>query len=285
MRREAAFGAGVATFAAVLAYSARYLPPQEEWPRLGIRLPYGDVFLLGLTVALASLFLMPGLYYRRVYVEEMRALNDLPVFLGLLSSHIKSGRVVVSSIEASLAQVRSRLLRRSLKAFVDMVNEGAEVFEAFRESMKAVPARVRASLLVLVQAVEGGGRIADVIDEAAGYAEQLVEFERMKTTSLRPYVYIVLMALIVFYAAALFLVYLAARFAGVGRMEIMAATPEQIHAALFYLSMILSVFAGAVDGKILYGSFKYGLWLSGLFVLLSGMVLNYGFKVLEALVG
>ncbi len=189
---------------------------------------------------------------------------------------IRSGETLTRALALASARVTWRL-RLVVNRFVQGVVGGVAPYEAYERASRGLPKDVRRMLYIFVEAYESGGRVGDVISLAADYSGRLRDFDSHRAAAMKPYLYVILVALVVFYIAAAFLLRLSATISGLPGLEAaMTIDPRAFRAAMYYSALEVSLFSGLLAGKIIRGKMVYGLTYSLIFLIIGTVVVLWG---------
>ncbi|NPA85794.1 MAG: type II secretion system F family protein [bacterium] len=144
------------------------------------------IALAVLYFVLMWLFFAIGIPYYFMEKRLTEIEKALPYFLSQLSSALRSGM----GLDSALNEVAKSLggpLGEEVRRTLAEINKGITMGEAFRRAGERIGTKfVRRVFRILVSAVEQGGRLADVLDEIADNAQEIVtlRMEREAATTM-----------------------------------------------------------------------------------------------------
>jgi len=226
-----------------------------------ILLPY-DINFINLIVIFAIILLTPYplikyLEYRRKRKVELL----MPVFLYDLAGLVRAGYTVPKALEMEAEKDLGPLTDLIRKA-VTRITLGESVSKALNEAFKDQTLITRRFIETIAEAHESGGRAAQVLSGASSHAARLEAFEEEKRRSMKVYVSIIYVSIIVFMVSAAFLLFFNTALYGTmkegGGIFTMLLTPEQLRGLLYYATLLISTPSCFVIGKIRSGTIVEG---------------------------
>ena len=226
-----------------------------------ILLPY-DINFINLIVIFAIILLTPYplikyLEYRRKRKVELL----MPVFLYDLAGLVRAGYTVPKALEMEAEKDLGPLTDLIRKA-VTRITLGESVSKALNEAFKDQTLITRRFIETIAEAHESGGRAAQVLSGASSHAARLEAFEEEKRRSMKVYVSIIYVSIIVFMVSAAFLLFFNTALYGTmkegGGIFTMLLTPEQLRGLLYYATLLISAPSCFVIGKIRSGTIVEG---------------------------
>ncbi len=276
LTQRRALMASIALLAATLIVTINTGMFSPETVSIGIPLPYKVGTLVSITLYVAAFLAPLAIHYELEYRAENAMRADVPKLLREVSALIRSGETLTRALALASARVTWRL-RLVVNRFVQGVVGGIAPYEAYERASRGLPKDVRRMLYIFVEAYESGGRVGDVISLAADYSGRLRDFDSHRAAAMKPYLYVILVALVVFYIAAAFLLRLSATISGLPGLEAaMTIDPRAFRAAMYYSALEVSLFSGLLAGKIIRGKMVYGLTYSLIFLVIGTVVVLWG---------
>lgn len=226
-----------------------------------ILLPY-DINFINLIVIFAIILLTPYplikyLEYRRKRKVELL----MPVFLYDLAGLVRAGYTVPKALEMEAEKDLGPLTDLIRKA-VTRITLGESVSKALNEAFKDQTLITRRFIETVAEAHESGGRAVQVLSGASSHAARLEAFEEEKRRSMKVYVSIIYVSIIVFMVSAAFLLFFNTALYGTmkegGGIFTMLLTPEQLRGLLYYATLLISAPSCFVIGKIRSGTIVEG---------------------------
>ncbi len=224
-------------------------------------LPY-DINFINLMVAFAIILLTP--YPLIKYLEHRRKRKVellMPVFLYDLAGLVRAGYTVPKALEMEAEKDLGPLTDLIRKA-VTRITLGESVSKALNKAFKDQTLITRRFIETIAEAHESGGRAAQVLSGASSHAARLEAFEEEKRRSMKVYVSIIYVSIIVFMVSAAFLLFFNTALYGTmkegGGIFTMLLTPEQLRGLLYYATLLISAPSCFVIGKIRSGTIVEG---------------------------
>lgn len=226
-----------------------------------ILLPY-DVNFINIIVVFAIILLTPYplikyLEYRRKRKVELL----MPVFLYDLAGLVRAGYTVPKALEIE-AEKNLGPLTDLIRKAVTKITLGESVSKALNEAFKDQTLVTRRLIGTVAEAHESGGRAARVLLGASSHATRLEAFEEERRRSMKVYISIMYVSILVFMISAAFLLFfntaLYETMKEGGRIFTMLLTPEQLRGLLYYVTLLISAPSCFVIGKIRSGTIVEG---------------------------
>ncbi|MEN2975353.1 MAG: type II secretion system F family protein [Candidatus Caldarchaeales archaeon] len=230
------------------------------------------------SIALSIFFMIlfaPGMvFYERYGKESMSILHGMTLFLRDLTEARKTGM----SPEKCIITLKDRPyagFSKHLKIIAKQIGWGESLRKVYQDFTKRVHGWMsRASLYILIDAIDVGGGAPETFDVLSTFMENLEEVERQKRSTLLPLMIIPYMAAIMLVVVVVILVSFMRNLLQIARIYISLA--EFIH---FFLPpvILIAVISGLVAGKVSSGAIAAGfkhafilsivsliaVWLSG----------------------
>ncbi len=210
---------------------------------------------LAFTAALIVAAALPVyVYARRAYSWAQSLREQTRDFLLIFSGLVEGTESVYEAL-----MIGSRMVGRPLSVMVEYMARlyklTGSIERAFEEAFKGAPRDVRLLLSTIVLAARGGGRMEEVISQAASFANELRRFGILVESRLAEYTAIVALSSITFsFAAAVIVKLLQALGAATLPFMRAAMPPIEVLQALFYYTMlIITLFSSIVVGKVIRG--------------------------------
>lgn len=231
---------------------------------------------LGIAAGVLLTILPASMADLKVHKKRTSIDANIPFFLLEVTGAVNSGMNLLKSIEgASDRELGS--LTEELKSLRAKISWGIPIDEAFESVVKSMGTLLsRRVFLLLLIAVKSGGKIQEMLEMVQKHVTELQNLEKDRKAAMRPYVFTIYIAFIVFLATSAILVNSffteivvlqedlkqkseeldvnLGQFATVLGIDISA-----IKNILFHMSIIEALFAGIVAGKIGEGSFGAGI--------------------------
>jgi pilus assembly protein TadC len=267
------------TFTLVLLFSA------------GILISFLVIFIFLMVVYV--LFLDYKAYLRMRFMEEM-----LPDFFMQFSENIKSGLTLDQSLARSIRPEQG-VIYEEMNLVVKNIMTGAEVSDALRKFLDLYDSEtLRRNFSLVIEAIEGGGKVGEVIDSIIEELRQTKKLRDEMTTSVLNYIIFISM-IVIFIAPALFaasreLLILMGNFVesllrSSSRLPIsikkVSITPDDFTFFATWSLGIIGLFASLIIGVFRTGRIKDGLKFIPFFVTLSVAAYFLVSMVLHNIVG
>ncbi|MEM4035571.1 MAG: hypothetical protein QXU97_03020 [Fervidicoccaceae archaeon] len=192
--------------------------------------------------------------------RELEKLNaDLPVLAGSMYSNLSAGLDARRSLVMSALKLTSAPLRRRVLLLEALLWEEG-LSSALEKVTRGLPERAAVVFSLLQPLFEGGGRAAEVAEVLADFARRMLVFDRIKRDTLRSYLYIVLMAVLIFEGACVLMLYISQRiYAGGAGLGLLTPPiePKIMWIYMYIGNMLISLFASLFISKIVRGKIKY----------------------------
>ena len=279
------------TFPFALAYLALfiapfYLPPLQEIPPFSIthnliitlREQMGLIQGYESSIALCIFFMilfLPGMVaYEKYGKESFSILHGMTLFMRDLTEARKTGMSPEKCIR-NLADRPYAGFSKHLKTIARQIGWGVSLRKIYEDFTKKVRGWLsRASMFIMIDAIDVGGGAPETFDVLATFMEDLEEVERQKRATLKPLMIIPYLTAIILVVVVVILVSFMRNLLQIARIYISMA--EFLH---FFLPpvIIIAAISGLVAGKVSSGmtaaGFKHGfimaaisliaIWLSG----------------------
>ena len=203
-------------------------------------------------------------YSNYVWLKQVEA--SIPRLLRDISESIHSGVTLPKAVEAATAKGYGPL-SKELEHVVGLFVLG----NSWEDAVMSLTKRIKSPMVarfatILVEANESGGKISDVLDTSVDLFSNLEQYKEEQQNNMKPYIYTIYAAIMIFLVISLvvltqFLGPLASSAdigAGVGN-AVSVLDINYYVSVLFWASVVESLFAGLIAGKI--GDRQY---LSGL---------------------
>lgn len=201
---------------------------------------------------------------------------NIPFFLLEINGAVHSGMSLLKSIEGAADRDLGHLTGE-LKSLRAKVSWGVPIDETFMSVVKSMGTLLsRRVFLLLLIAIKSGGKIQDMLEMVQKHVTELQNLEKERKASMRPYVFTIYIAFIVFLATTAMLVN--SFFTEIASLQVeleqkaeeldvnigqlgmvMGMDVNAIKNILFHMSIIEALFAGIVAGKVGEGSFGAGI--------------------------
>ncbi len=227
-------------------------------PRLAtiyvVPIVYDRVTIAAVTGAVSATLLPIYLYARRMYRWLERVREQSRDFLLLFSGLVETTESVYEAL-----MIASRMVGKPLSILVEYMARHyrltGDLEEAFRRAFSSAPRDVRLLMSSIVVAARGGGRMEEIVVQAANYSNELRRFHVLVESRLAEYTAIVALGSVTFsFTAAVILKLLKVMEAA--QVPFMAARMpplEVLTASFYYAMLILTVLSSVVVGKVIKG--------------------------------
>jgi len=202
--------------------------------------------------------------------------SNIPFFLLEITGAVNSGMTLLKAIEGS-ADRDLGFLSRELKNLRAKIGWGIGIDETFDSIVKSMGTLLsRRVFLLLLVAIKSGGKIQSMLEMVQKHVMELQNLEKDRKASMRPYVFTIYIAFMVFLATTTILVN--SFFAEVATLQdelqqkseeldinigqfasVLGINIDAIKNILFHMSIVEALFAGLVAGKIGEGNFGAGI--------------------------
>lgn len=202
--------------------------------------------------------------------------SNVPFFLLEITGAVHSGMSLLKAIEGA-ADRELGFLSQELKNLRAKISWGVGIDETFESVVKSMGTLLsRRVFLLLLIAIKSGGKIQDMLEMVQKHVSELQNLDKDRKASMRPYVFTIYIAFIVFLATTTILVN--SFFAEIASLQddlkeqaenmganlgrfamVLGIDVSAIKNILFHMSIVEAIFAGIVAGKIGEGSFGAGI--------------------------
>jgi flagellar protein FlaJ len=269
-------GVGVSIMLIPLALGL-YVPEQPYLIPLSQRV--NNVFALGLVIA----FGFPAVVEYSNYVWGRQIEHAIPRLLRDVAESVRSSVTLPRAVEEA-SQRGYGPLSKELEHVISMFVLGA----SWEEAMMSLAKRVRRPSVsrmatVLIEANQTGGRMSEVLDTSVELFSSLDEFKEEQFNNMRPYLFTIYMATIIFLVIAYVVLHqflaplsVAATNAVAGEAGMLPSVLDiGFYASiLFWASMVESFFGGFIAGKIGDRSYSAGLRHSVILIVVTLVFFN-----------
>ncbi len=252
-----------------------------------VPLPSNRDFLLGVTIVIIAAISPLALDIWLRLRWERKIVTAAPKVLDDLASLVKSGLPFMEAF-FSIARRDYGPLSKILCRIASRVAAGADFSQAVEDSCKNLPLEAKRYFYLLVEAYMSGGRIGDVLSDAAEHIRALRRFEETRERALKAYMAILVASMVVLYTVSLAVVFFAmksaslveqARIVGAGVMPQVKLDVEKVIAALYYTAMTITVCASLVVSKIIKGRAAAGITLLLPLMVLGSLVVLFSSEI------
>uniref|UniRef100_A0A7J3ZIW8 Type II secretion system protein GspF domain-containing protein n=1 Tax=Fervidicoccus fontis TaxID=683846 RepID=A0A7J3ZIW8_9CREN len=235
---------------------------------------FSHSFIVGFSLSLIAGHMLMAIRTRYIIREVSLINSDLSVLVGSLATGLRTGSDFRASLSRAIPRLSSPVLRHRISMLINLLSQ-VDLETALQKTCQGLPERAKNVLRTLIPISESGGKSADVAEVVSEFARRLGSFDRIKGDALKPYLYIVLLAIGVFEAGTLFMLYLALALYGgetsltgqAGLLQPMIPI-ELTWVYLYYANLTIVFLASLFISKILRASIKY---YSGYFVVMCAL--------------
>ncbi len=249
----------------VMLYMLGRIEPRIE-SLYGVPVVVDRQTMLYISASISATLLPVYLYARRTYnwLQKLReqSRDFLLIFSGLVET--------TESIHDALI-IASRMVGRPLSLLLEYMARiyqlTGNLDEAFKRAFQNVPRDVRLLLSSVTVAARGGGRMEEIIAQAANYSNELRRFNVLVESRLAEYTAIVMLGSLTFSFTTAVIIKLLQVLQKAGNVPFLAAIPELelMIGAFFYGMLVLTILSSIVVGKVIKGytpiSTKYIVFL------------------------
>lgn len=238
-----------------------------------------NVLALGLLIA----FAFPAFVEFNNFRWDRQVDKNIPKLLRDITETVRSGMTLPRAIEEA-SQRNYGPLSRELEHTISMFNMGA----SFEDSIMSLAQRLRRPTAlrfctILVEAHQTGGKLIDVLNASVSLFSSLEEYKEEQYTNMKPYMMTMYMTTLIFLVISYVILH---QFLG----PLSAATTntamqksglltgvldiDYYTSLLFWASLIESIFAGLILGKIVDRALPAGLRHSVILVVITLVFFN-----------
>jgi flagellar protein FlaJ len=254
--------AAVGLLVAVLPLAVGLYIPEQPY-LIPLTQEANNLVVLGLLIGITFPAVVE--YSNYIWLKQVEA--SIPRLLRDISESIHSGVTLPKAVEAATAKGYGPL-SKELEHVVGLFVLG----NSWQDAVMSLTKRIKSSMVarfatILVEANESGGKISDVLDTSVELFTNLQQYKDEQQNNMKPYIYTIYAAIMIFLVISLvvlsqFLGPLASSAdgnAGLGGSVVSVLDLNYYVSVLFWASVVESLFAGLIAGKI--GDRQY---LSGL---------------------
>ncbi len=235
-----------------------------------------NIITAGILIALAFPAIVEYLNYRWLRQIE----SSIPLILRDIAESIHSGVTLPKAVEDA-AEKGYGPLSKELERVIGLFVLGNSWEEAVMSLTKRVNSpSVARFATILVEANQSGGKISEVIDTSVQLFSNLDQYKEEQLSNMKPYLYTIYASIAVFLVISLVvLTQFLAPLAESGGMSLGSSSVAVLDlnyysSILFWASIIESLFAGIIAGKIGDASYSAGLRHSVLLVVVTLFFFN-----------
>jgi len=219
--------------------------------------------------SLAAASLPLAIRVRQIQREVSRLNESVLIMYDSLSSLLRTGMPLMEALDRVADRVTSRILRHRLKIATSLALQGADLDETLSKIVHGLPLRIKNALVGLRAIAEAGGRAPEVAIFMRDFYDKLIAFDRLKKSSLNIYFYILLMSVLVYDIAAIFMIYVYKQVLASPTTFIrpLLTIPQLLAFANLFM-LVLILFTSLLVGKMTRGSIKYSFDYFLLFLVL-----------------
>jgi archaeal flagellar protein FlaJ len=220
-----------------------------------------------ITVGLLITLLFPAIveYYNFRWVRQIE--NSIPRLLRDIAESVQSGVTLSKAVEQAAEKgdgPLSKKLERVIALF-ELSTSWEEAVLSLTKGLKS-PSLARFAT-ILVEANQSGGKVSDVLEVSVELFSNLDQYKEEQLNNMKPYLYTIYASIAIFLIISFvvlnqFLVPLAASTGntnGFGNNTVSLLDLDYYTSILFWASIIESLFAGIIAGKIGDKSYSAGL--------------------------
>jgi flagellar protein FlaJ len=239
-----------------------YVPEQPYIIPLSQRV--NNVFALGLVIA----FAFPALVEYNNLRWGRQVDKNIPKLLRDINEAVRSGLTLPRALEEA-SQRSYGPLSAELEHTISMFNMGA----SFEDSIMSMAQRLKSPIAlrfctIMVEAHQTGGKLMDVLNASVSLFSSLEEYKEEQYTNMRPYMMTIYMTTMIFLAIAYVVLhqflgplYATTTNTAIPKSGFFAGVLDINYytSLLFWASIIESIFAGLILGKIVDRALPAGL--------------------------
>lgn len=234
-----------------------------------------NIFTLGILIAITFPAFTEYSNYRWVRQIE----SSIPRLLRDITESVHSGVTLPKAVEEAVEKDYGPLSKELEKVIV-LFTLGSSWEEAVMSLTKNVrsPALSRFAT-ILAEANQAGGKTSEVLDTSVDLFSNIEQYKIEQSNNMKPYLYTIYAAIAIFLLISFivlnqFLIPLAASTQNTATNNVTVFDTNYYTAILFWASIIESLFAGIIAGKIGDGRYLAGLRHSALLLVITLIFFN-----------
>jgi len=239
-----------------------YVPEQPYM--IPVNQKVNNILVLGLMIAIG----FPAIVEFNNYSWEKQVEKNIPRLLRDITEAVRSGITLPKALEEA-SQRNYGPVSRELEHAISTLNFGASFESALMSFARRLgsPSALRFST-TLIEAHHTGGKLIEVLNASVDLSTSLEEFKDEQYTNMRPYMMTMYLTTIIFLAMAYLMLHqflsplsAAARSTSVQSSGLLAGVLDINYytSLLFWASVLESIFAGLILGKIVDRTLPAGL--------------------------
>ena len=233
----------------------------------------GFMLLFSLTIVGLTLSIYYYLRERIQYYIKLR--RQIIEFLPIAAS-LAQTKTTTTEILRMAANLMEDPLRTLLLRMIHLITLGEDPEDAAKKVTIGAPVEVKAVFDAIAIGAKSGGRFSEVLERSNEYFLEVLRMERSVKDKLSEYKAIALLASVTFTAASIVaLKLISSVVAGIGTLPSASQVDmSAMESALFITSVVISIMASLVIGKVIEGSTLKSMRYIGITMLLNGVAFS-----------
>jgi len=233
----------------------------------------GFMLLFSLTVVGLTLSIYYYLRERLQYYVKLR--EQIIEFLPIAAS-LAQTKTTTTEILRMAANLMEDPLRTLLLRMIHLITLGEDPEEAAKIITEGAPVEVKAVFDAIAIGAKSGGHFSEVLERSNEYFMEVLRMERSVKDKLSEYKAIALLASVTFTAASIVaLKLISSVVAGLGTLPSASQVDIRVmESALFITSVVISIMASLVIGKVIEGSTLKSMRYIAITMMLNGLAFS-----------
>ncbi len=232
-------------------------------------------FMLVFSLIVVGLTLSIYYYLRERIQYYIKLRRQIIEFLPIAAS-LAQTKTTTTEILRMAANLMEDPLRTLLLRMIHLITLGEDPEEAAKKITEGAPVEVKAVFDAIAIGAKSGGHFSEVLERSNEYFMEVLRMERSVKDKLSEYKAIALLASITFTAASIVaLKLISSVVAGIGILPSASQVDVSVmESALFITSVVISIMASLVIGKVIEGSTLKSMRYIGITMLINGLAFS-----------
>ncbi len=198
----------------------------------------------------AAIYFLAADRYRHQVKLRQQILDLIP----MVSAYARSAVPLVEALSRSLSLIE-KPLRTYLERFVRLVMLGEDPGRAVEAVFRGVGSEVRVVLSSIVVAMTSGGRVAEVLEEAEHFVQQIARMDFLRESRLAEYKFIALLAVVAFAFTGIVIALLVASIPSTRILGSYTINPDILRSCYYLATLVILAASSIIVSRIMSNSF------------------------------
>ncbi|GAB6947213.1 hypothetical protein JCM16161A_13430 [Vulcanisaeta sp. JCM 16161] len=252
---------------------------------LSIPIPYSVLGVTVTAIAIAIELLPLSIIEYRLWRVNNEILMDMPTIIRIIRDGLSSGQSLSGVAETLTKAGKGRLGRIIAESIRKEIMGVATMREGLTKTSSELGNNYLAMLAAILDtAIKSGARLQETLDMAYKSFEDLVSYYLEKANQVKPYLALIYVVIAIYIILADVVIYL--MMPSIGKITISTSTGAiavptlsminvQLFSSIIMISSIIqSIIAGAIIGRIVYGKSTVGLLHASILIIITALI-NY----------